>query len=100
MAVTIGALRESAPRETRVTLVPEVGLKSRLALTPWCSASLGYTLIYWNKVLCPGDQMSGLVNITQVPFHGPFSGPLLPSPQFVHTDYFAQGLEAGLEFRF
>lgn len=84
----------------RVTLVPEIGLKARLALAPWCSLSLGYRLIYWNKVLCPGDQMDPLVNITQLPFHGPFTGPPNPSPLFVHTDFFAQGIEAGIQFRF
>jgi hypothetical protein len=96
------ALPSNIGRETadRVTLVPEVGLQARRALTSWCSISLGYRLIYWNKVLCPGDQMSPLVNITQLPFNGPVTGPLLPSPQIVHTDYFAQGLDLGLEFRF
>jgi hypothetical protein len=89
--------RESA---NRVTLVPEVGLKARLALTAWCSLSLGYRLIYWDKVLCPGDQMDPLVNITQLPFHGPMTGPRDPSPQFVHTDFFAQGIDAGILFRF
>jgi hypothetical protein len=82
----------------RVTLVPEVGLKSEVALTSWCSVSLGYSLLYWNKVLCPGDQMSPLANITQLPFHGPVTGPLQPMPLFVHTDYFAQGLSFAVEF--
>jgi len=96
------ALPSNIGRETadRVTLVPEAGIKSRLALTSWCSLSLGYTLIYWNKVLCPGDQMDGQVNITQLPFHGPMTGPPLPQPLFVHTDYFTQGLDVGLQFRF
>jgi hypothetical protein len=84
----------------RVTLVPEIGLKSRLALNSWCTLSVGYTLIYWNKVLCPGDQMDPTVNVTQLPFHGPVTGSLAPSPLFVHTDYFAQGLEVGLQVRF
>lgn len=87
-------------RANRVTLVPELSFKSRLAVTSWCSLTLGYSLLYWNKVLCPGDQMSPLVNITQLPFQGPVSGPLDPKPQFNHTDYFAQGLDLGIEFRF
>ncbi len=96
------ALPSNVGRETadRVTLVPEVGIRSRLALTPCWSVTLGYRLIYWNKVLCPGDQMDPLVNVTQLPFHGPFTGPAQPAPLFVHTDYFAQGLELGLQFRF
>jgi hypothetical protein len=31
---------------------------------------------------------------------GPVTGPLAPKPLFVHTDYFAQGIEVGAEFRF
>jgi hypothetical protein len=84
----------------RVTLVPEVGVKSRLALTSWCSVSLGYSLLYWNKVLCPGDQMSPLANITQLPFHGPVMGPLEPKSPLVHTDYFAQGLNFDIQFAY
>jgi len=89
-------------RETaeRVTLVPEIGVKSRLNLTSWCAVTVGYNLLYWNKVLCPGDQMDGTVNVTQLPFHGPVTGALAPAPLFVHTDYFAQGLDLGVQFRF
>lgn len=89
-------------RETarRVTLVPEIGVKSQVAVTSWCSVSLGYSLLYWNKVLCPGDQMSPLINVTQVPFRGPVQGSLDPKPQFVHTDYYAQGMSFGVEFRY
>lgn len=96
------ALPSNIGRETasRVTLIPEIGVKTNLALTSWCSLSLGYSLLYWNKVLCPGDQMSPLVNITQVPFQGPASGPRDPKPLFNHTDYFAQGLSIGIQVRY
>lgn len=89
--------RQSA---SRVTLVPEIGLKSRLALTTWCSVTFGYSLLYWNKVLCPGDQMSPYANVTQLPFRGPVRGALDPKPQFVHTDYFAQGMNFGVVCRY
>jgi hypothetical protein len=96
------ALPSNVGRETaqRVTLVPEVAIKSSLALNSWCSVSLGYSLIYWNKVLCPGDQMSPLVNVGQVPFHSPVPGALDPKPQFAHTDYVAHGLEFGIQLRY
>jgi len=98
----LAALSTNIGRETanRITLVPEIGFKSRLKLNSFCSVSLGYSLLYWNKVLCPGDQMSPLVNITQLPGRGPLVGPRNPSPLFVHTDYFAQGLDFGFEVRF
>jgi len=96
------ALASNIGRETadRVTLVPELGVKAELALTSWCKFTLGYKLIYWNKVLCPGDQMAPLVNVGQVPGQLPVPGALDPKPLFVHTDYFAQGIEVGVEFRF
>lgn len=87
-------------KANRVTLVPEIALKSKVDLTSWCTLSLGYSLLYWNKVLCPGDQMNPYVNITQLPFRGPFTGTPDPKPQFDHTDYFAQGLNFGMEFRY
>src|SRR5690348_7680348 len=79
---------------------PGIGLTARLVLADWCSCRIGYSLLYWNKVLCPGDQMDAHVNITQLPLRGPVSGALAPMPLFVHTDYFAQGLDVGLEFTF
>jgi hypothetical protein len=82
------------------TLVPEVGLKLRYRLTENVSLSLGYTLLYWNRILCPGDQMDPHLNVTQLPGRGPVTGPALPEPLFVHTDTFAQGLSAGIELRF
>jgi hypothetical protein len=95
------ALPSNIGRETadRVTLVPELALKAELAVTSWCSLSLGYTLLYWNKVLCPGDQMSGVINTSQIP-PGTLVGPADPKPLFVHTDYFAQGLEFGVLCRY
>lgn len=97
LALPSNVSHESAQR---VTLVPEVGVKSRLELASWCSVSLGYSLLYWNKVLCPGDQMSPLANVTQLPFHGPVTGPLDPKPLFVHTDYFTQGLNLEIQFAY
>ncbi len=89
--------RESAHR---VTLVPEIAIKSQLVLNSFCSVSMGYSLLYWNKVLCPGDQMSPLVNAGQVPFQAPVVGALDPKPAFMHTDYFAHGLDFGVQFRY
>ncbi len=84
----------------RITLVPEVGVKVHYDLSHQVSVSLGYSCLYWNRILCPGDQMDGHVNVTLLPFHGPFAGPAVPAPMLVHTDAFAQGVNAGLEVRF
>ena len=89
--------RQSADR---ITLVPEVAITVHYHVAEHVTVSLGYSGLYWNKVLCPGDQMDSHANITQLPFHGPFTGAKLPAPQFVHTDAFAQGLNLGLEIDF
>lgn len=96
------ALPSNLGRETadRVTLLPEIALRGRWQITDLISLSLGYSLIYWNKVLCPGDQMDSHVNPTQLPFKGPVVGDAVPAPLFVHTDYFAQGLDLGLQVRY
>lgn len=96
------ALPSNTGRQTawRATLVPEIGLKARAALTPRWSASLGYSLLYWNKVLCPGDQMDPHANVTQLPGRGPATGTPAPAPLFQHTDYFTQGLDLGLQFSY
>jgi hypothetical protein len=84
----------------RVTLVPEIAFKARFAVAPRCWLTAGYSLLYWNKVLCPGDQMSPVVNVTQLPGRGPVVGPPDPKPKFAHTDYFAQGMDFGVHGQF
>jgi hypothetical protein len=90
----------SEKASNRITVVPEVNLRTRWQLSDFVYVTLGYNLLYWNKILCPGDQMDALVNTTQLPSRGPVVGPLIPSPKFVFTDTFRQGLEAGLGFTF
>jgi hypothetical protein len=97
LALSSNVGRQSA---NRITLVPEMALKLRYDLTRQVSLSLGYSALYWNKVLCPGDQMDSHVNVTELPFRGPPRGPGLPAPLFQHTDAFAQGVNAGVEFRY
>jgi hypothetical protein len=84
----------------RVTIVPQFELSFRWQVCNCFYLTLGYYFLYWNKILCPGDQMDAHVNITQLPYHGPMTGPAVPSPQFVFTDAFAQGLTAGFGFTF
>lgn len=84
----------------RLSLVPEIGTTMRFAVTDRTTLSLGYSLIYWNRILCPGDLMDPRVNPTQLPFRGPVTGPALPALGSIHTDYFTQGINAGFEVRF
>ncbi|MGE3807220.1 MAG: BBP7 family outer membrane beta-barrel protein [Gemmataceae bacterium] len=85
---------------SRVAVVPELNLKLRWQVTERAFVTLGYNLLYWNKVLCPGDQMDSHLNTTQLPGQGPVVGPRVPAPLLVFTDAFAHGLETGFGFNF
>lgn len=84
----------------RIAVVPECNVRLRWQVTDHIHLSLAYNVLYWNKILCPGDQMDPHVNTTQLPFNGPVTGTLAPAKQFVFTDAFAHGVEAGLGFSF
>jgi hypothetical protein len=82
-----------------LAVVPELGLTLGYDLTCRLKFTVGYSFIYWSKVARPGDQISTNVNPTQF---APNTLTGLPSPQFRYTttDYWAQGLTLGLDFRF
>jgi len=102
--VTAGGLLAQPPNmgtysRNDFTMIPELGLTVGYDLAPNLRATLGYTLLYWSKVARPGDQIDFDVNDSQ------FSGGALvgaPRPEFswVTTDFFAQGVNVGLEYEF
>ncbi len=81
------------------TMIPELGLTLGYDISCHLKATLGYTFIYWSQVARAGDQIDLDLNETQ------FSGGNLvgePRPEFSWktTDFWAQGLNFGLEYRF
>jgi hypothetical protein len=58
--------------------------------------------MYWNNVVRPGSQINNNINLSQSQSlgTGSLSGPATPAPLFNRTDFWAQGLTLGLEFRF
>ena len=84
----------------KLGLLTEITLRMRYALSQHVQLTLGYNLIYLNRISCPGDNMPQIVNVTQVPALGPQTGKTLPTPNLVFTDYFAHGLISGLEVTF
>ena len=79
--------------------IPELGITLGYDLTCNLKATVGYTLLYWSQVARPGDQIDTNLNPSQFP-PGQLTG--VPSPQFkfVTTDFWAQGLNVGLDYRF
>ncbi len=84
------------------SVVPEVGLNIGRQLTDNVRVYVGYTLIYWSSVVRPGDQIDPVINPTQLPTPtgpGTLVGPARPAFAFHDTDFWAQGINFGLEFR-
>jgi hypothetical protein len=98
-------------------LVPEVGVNLGCQITRHLRGTVGYSMLYMrDNVVRPGDQIDRLVNSGQVPAFGPanqangrvngtFDRPLPagePRPAFFfrNSDFWAQGINAGLELSF
>lgn len=89
--------------QSSFAVVPEVGLNLGLAITERLTAKVGYSFLYWSRVARPGDHIDHSVDQTQVPTHQFFG--LTPSDgrpgfQFRQSDFWAQGINFGLEFTY
>ena len=87
----------------RFGVVPEVGLKLGYDVTDHLRLFVGYDFLYLNNVVRPGDQIDLRVNPNFQPSAagpGPGGGPRVPAVLFRTTDYWAQGLNFGLLYRY
>jgi hypothetical protein len=83
------------------TMIPELGFTLGMRVTNWFQATVGYTLLYYPNVARAGDQISRDLNPTRFPLStNPASGALRPAFSYVESDYWAQGISLGGEFRF
>jgi hypothetical protein len=91
-----------------VTVVPELGINVGYQLTEHLRTFAGYNVLYWSDVVRPGDQIDRAVNPNQLATSNPSGGPMpspVPGPQrpafnFRGSDFWAQGLTVGLEWRY
>jgi hypothetical protein len=86
-------------------VIPSVDLKLGCQLTNHIGVFVGFTFLYWNQVVRPGDQMDHSVNVTQNAILDPngvgkLIGPAQPTPFFNRTDFWATGVNFGLTFDF
>jgi hypothetical protein len=79
-------------------VVPEAQLNVRYRLTRNTEFSVGYTLIYLSDVVRPADQIDLRVDPRQIT--DPDNASPLPAFDFVTSNYWIQGLNLGLEYRF
>ena len=81
------------------SVVPELGVTLGFDISPQLRATIGYDLLYWTNVVRPGDQIDLNLDPRQFP---PPAITNATRPEFIlHTsDYWAQGVNLGLDFRF
>jgi len=83
--------------------VPQIGVNVGYQITPQVRAYVGYTFMYWSNVVRPGDVIDTGVNTSQLPTAagpGTLVGPARPSFVFHESDFWAQGINLGIQFNF
>lgn len=85
--------------DDQFSVVPEVGVNLGYNITPRLRALVGYTFLYWTNVVRPGDQIDLSLNPSQFP-PGTLNGEPRPAFSFNDSDFWAQGLNFGAEYRF
>jgi hypothetical protein len=84
----------------KFAVIPEVGFTVGYQ---WCEhvrLFVGYNFIYWSSVVRPGEQIDTTVNPLRVFGSTNVVGPARPAPVFKDTDFWAQGVSFGLEFKY
>jgi hypothetical protein len=93
----------------RFAVVPEVGATLGYDLTPHVKLFAGYNFLFWSNVVRPGDQIDRNLNPRLIPEFcksGPAQCPpnniavQRPAFEFHETTFWAQGLTAGVEFKY
>jgi hypothetical protein len=88
-----------AYRKNDFAYLPEGSVTVGAYITDGFRIFAGYNFMYWSNVWRAGDQVDLTINTSQVGT-GPIAG--VPRPQFQgkDTDFWAQGVSAGLELRY
>jgi hypothetical protein len=93
------------------SVVPELGLTVGYDITSHMRVFVGYNFLFWSDVLRPGDQIDPVLDPRRIPnvlamnpaFAAATSGiPFQPHPSvpFKQADFWAQGVNCGLEFHY
>lgn len=97
-ATNIGSMSTDA-----FAVLPEAGITARFQITDHLAASIGYTFIYISSVTRPGDAIDLGLNPTQIPLSltgGTLAGPARPIATVRETDFWAQGINFGIQITY
>jgi len=83
-------------------VVPEVQVTLAYQWGESIRPFIGYNFMYLSNAIRPGDQIDRNVNLTQNPFAnaGPLVGAPAPLPTFRSGDFWAQGINFGVELKY
>jgi hypothetical protein len=81
-------------------VVPEINLNIGYRISNCLVAYVGYNALYWSRVARPGDQIDRVIDTGQIPNFGQATAPTginRPAVPYQQSDYWAHGLNAGVE---
>jgi hypothetical protein len=85
------------------SFVPEITMNLGYQLTDNIRVFAGYNFLYWTGVIRPGDQIDRSLDVNRIP-NFPVAAPPLntihPTVPFKTTDFWATGVNVGIEFRY
>jgi len=80
-------------------VMPEVSTNLGYQINPYIDLTVGYTFMYWSRVVRPGDTIDRVVDLRQQGGNLP-DVQQRPAIQFNDTSYWLQGLTFGMNFRY
>lgn len=86
--------------QSEFAVLPQIGLKLGVQLTRHVTVFGGYNFFYLSNVARAGDQIDLRVNPNLIPPANGLGGPALPAFAFKTTDFWAQGVSAGLRLSY
>lgn len=81
-----------------VSMIDEIGLNIGYQFTNHIRGFVGYNFLYWSSVVRPGNQIDPVVNPNLIP-PATAGGPSRPTFNFHGSDFWVQGIQAGLDIR-
>lgn len=85
------------------SVVPEVELKAGVRIVGGLKAFVGYNFLYWSGVVRPGNEISTVVDTRPFPtsvIYQPSATPAVPAVSFTRSDFWAHGINFGLQLDF
>ncbi len=88
-------------RDDRFAVVPETTLRVGYQFSERIKLTAGYDFLYWSNVIRPGDQIDRVLDVNRIPNFRTATpiNDVRPAPLFNTTDFWAQGINLGAEYR-